>query len=214
MEDLGKPVFTTIEHLVGGVQPVVWVLALMSYQPDLLQRCKEVTQNFQTPAVILALAMLYPLGVFLDEVADALLRGWSARIRKRRFEKHGLGENAITAFGMLASDRSTFLRQYFDSSRSRIRLSRLTALNAGLALVAAVVARGCYQLPTGPAILAAAVMLTISLWSWWRFESLFAGRIAQEERRRRSEPGLVSPVRLDAAVGRVAPEAAGQSTPR
>ncbi len=54
---------------------------------------------FETVSALLALSLVYPLAIFVDNLADALFKRWSENIRDRRMQTENLegGSLVITA---------------------------------------------------------------------------------------------------------------------
>ena len=79
-----------------------------------------------SPIVVISLApIVYPVGLFIDEVADFLSEPGKKKIKK----DEGISDNSLNGFKLLFLTKDEWLRKYFDYVRIRIRLSRSTALN-------------------------------------------------------------------------------------
>jgi len=73
---------------------------------------------------VLALPVVYPLGMFVDNLADFLLDGWRKEIRNKY-----LRNPSANVSDLLMRAKDDKLAEYFEYLRIRIRISRSTALN-------------------------------------------------------------------------------------
>lgn len=85
-------------------------------------------------AVILATFLLiaYPFGIIFDRLADSLFVRWDNRIRQKFFSDVNLPFR--TMLFEMGKDNDN-LHEYFEYSRSRIRITRAASLNFGLTTV-------------------------------------------------------------------------------
>lgn len=113
-----------VEHLAIGIQATIWILLFLFsfWSYDWLF---SLATYHQILSLIPALALAYPLGIFIDELSDWLFKCWSKRIRIQH-----LPENERTTFGLLIILKDNSTSQYFQYLRGRIRMSRSTAVNA------------------------------------------------------------------------------------
>jgi hypothetical protein len=112
-----------VEHLLSGVQAMVWftLLTLSIFGFDWIN--PEKFKGFETAISFASLALIYPLGVFMDNLSDTLL---AKRIKKLKL-KHI--KNEKLNIGNVLDKASGPLSEYFTYTRMRIRVSRVTFLN-------------------------------------------------------------------------------------
>ncbi len=122
-----------VEHLLSGVQAMVWftLLTLSIFGFEWIN--PEKFKGFETALSIASLAIIYPLGVFMDNLSDTIL---SKRI-KRLKAKHIKNEKLNV--GYVLDKASGPLSEYFTYTRMRIRVSRVTFLNFILITITLVV---------------------------------------------------------------------------
>ena len=113
-----------IEHLIAGIQAAIWlVLSILIFQGfDWIK--PEYFKDTDKYFIVLAVAVVYPLGVFIDEVADRLFRKKGDAMRKR------IMKNIEVTVGLvLERSKSDSLNQYFNYVKMRIRICRVSCLN-------------------------------------------------------------------------------------
>lgn len=112
-----------IEHLVIGFQALTWMalslLALFGYH--WIDREWFVSE---TVAIILSLLIVYPLGIFVDEIADRCFMPLTKRLRQD--QKIAEKDTVFRLLILLNNDSTT---QYFQYLRSRIRVARSSTIN-------------------------------------------------------------------------------------
>jgi hypothetical protein len=122
-----KPMSTTsvfIEHLIAGIQATIWfVLSILIFQgfdwikPEYL---KDTDKYF----ILMGFAVVYPLGVFIDEGADRIFRKKGNAIKKQVLQ------DIETTVGLvLERSKSDSLTQYFNYVKMRIRICRVSCIN-------------------------------------------------------------------------------------
>ncbi|MBT8363809.1 MAG: hypothetical protein KJP23_03825 [Deltaproteobacteria bacterium] len=129
-----------VEHLISGLQACIWifliVLMLFGYNWINLDRVKA----FSTLLTMLTIAILYPIGIFIDDIADFIFGHWSKQIRSARFQKEDIeiDDDKTTAFQLLQDTKDDFLKSYFSYVRMRIRIARSASFNFAVCTVAVV----------------------------------------------------------------------------
>jgi len=123
-----------IELLITGIQATIWlillILCLLGFEwinPDRLK-------GFEILLAVVLLPIVYPAGVFIDNLADSLFRPWELKIR----EAYNL-KKTQTALTLLMRTKDQSLASHFTYIRSRIRISRSSALNFALMTIASMV---------------------------------------------------------------------------
>jgi hypothetical protein len=123
-----------IEHLIIGLQAAIWLslLILTAFGWNWINL--SVLKDFTTILTFVGLAIVYPIGIFVDELADFALRPWMKGIRKRRFQLEGFepGDLDLATINLSQKTDDEFLKSYFNYVRMRVRVSRSTALNLAL----------------------------------------------------------------------------------
>lgn len=61
------------EHLLGGIQAIIWVSLIILSALGIEWIDFENIKNFNYAFSLVALAFVYPLGVFMDNLSDKLL---------------------------------------------------------------------------------------------------------------------------------------------
>lgn len=128
-----------IEHLITGLQAAIWLslLVLTAFGWNWINL--TVLKDFTTILTFVGLATVYPIGIFVDELADFVFKPWMKQIRKKRFRLEGFDPDDLdlTTMNLLQKTDDEFLKTYFNYIRMRIRVSRSTALNLALITITA-----------------------------------------------------------------------------
>jgi hypothetical protein len=165
---------------IVGVQTGAWIVLLALSFTNL--QWKDLAEaNKIGPLLLVAVAILYPAGIVVDEIADWLSRPQVERIKRKVRRKRGLTFDP-EVFGLLLRAKDPFAKQYFEYLRARIRLCRSTALNSFMTAVAAVFFIIFRSRPSwfGPTVLALGVPATVSAaFAWIRVSETFAKKAAQ-----------------------------------
>jgi hypothetical protein len=120
-----------IELLITGIQAAIWlilfILCLLGFDWINPERLK----GFELLLAVILLPIVYPIGVFIDNLADSLFRPWEMKIR----EAYNL-KKTQTALTLLMQTKDQSLASHFTYIRSRIRISRSSAFNFALMTIA------------------------------------------------------------------------------
>ena len=173
------------EHLISGLQAAIWiflvVLTIFGSEWINLDQIK----TFSTLLTMLSIAFLYPIGIFIDDVADFLFGHWSKRIRSARFQKEDIkiDDDKATAFQLLQETKGDFLKSYFSYVRMRIRIARSASFNF-MACTVSVVAFTVFRITYTWEILIVeliigCVVTSLAIWAWYRVSDTFAKQIAR-----------------------------------
>jgi hypothetical protein len=123
-----------IELLITGVQAAIWlallILCLLGFDWINPERLK----GFEVALAVVLLPIVYPAGVFIDNLADRLFRPWELKIR----EAYNL-KKTQSALKLLMQTKDQSLASHFAYIRSRIRISRSSTFNFALMTIASVV---------------------------------------------------------------------------
>lgn len=123
-----------IEHLISGLQAALWIILLMLVVFGYSWVPWEQLKSIPAEVTITAFAVIYPIGIFFDEVADRVFHLWTDKVRQSRLQREELSpeDEDITAMYLLQRTNDEFLKSYFNYIRMRIRISRCAAFNFGL----------------------------------------------------------------------------------
>ncbi len=121
-----------VEHLIVGSQTVVAIVFLLAslhgYEWLLLP-----APAYQLLTLVFSLLIAYPLGIFIDELADRAFQQYTRSIRKKYDHRE-----ERKAFELLIRLKEKSTTQYFHYLRSRIRIARSSVLNFLLLTIASV----------------------------------------------------------------------------
>ena len=123
------------ELLIIGLQASLWLflLALLSFGVNWLQSLKAIgLADWQTVIVVVALSIVYVIGIIVDRLADLVFSSWDKRIRDSIIPKAPV-PIAVMRF-QLGKDNE-YLNRQFEYTRTRMRISRASILNFALSTV-------------------------------------------------------------------------------
>jgi hypothetical protein len=122
-----------IEHLISGIQAAIWLaLTILIFQGfDWIK--PEYFKDADKYFLVLGIAVVYPLGVFIDEIADRLFRPKGDAIKKRILEGMEISVGLV-----LERSKSDSLTQYFNYVKMRIRICRVSCFNFILITISAI----------------------------------------------------------------------------
>ena len=121
------------ELLIIGLQAAVWIFILLLnvFGIGWVQMLQAGNlANWQTAILIVLLSVFYVIGVIIDRAADALFSGWERKLSRIRFPGPPL---PIVVLRFELARGNEHLNHQFEYNRSRMRISRASALNFGLA---------------------------------------------------------------------------------
>ncbi len=151
---------------------------ILGADPKLLGSVKD----WDAVLAVLLLPIVYPVGIFIDNLADDLLRPIGRRIRKR----FTLDETP-SVMKLLAKTKDDFLSRYFDYVRTRIRISRSSALNFTLITFFGELFLWIRWRPTfgatqgewmGMVGLLGGILTALAVFSWYRITVTFSKKLA------------------------------------
>jgi hypothetical protein len=119
-----------VDLLIIGIQVAVWLLLLFLSLFGIHWIDLDKVKGWEATIGVLLLPLVYPVGVFVDHLADSLLTRWRERIRA----KHLKGEPR-TVMDLLMPAKDDKLSAYYDYLRIRIRISRSSAFNFAMIAV-------------------------------------------------------------------------------
>lgn len=172
-----------IEHLITGLQAAIWlsllILAAFGWNWINLSLLKDFTTIF----TFVGLATVYPIGIFVDELADYAFKPWMKRIRKQRFRLEGFdpGDLDLTTMNLLQRTDDEFLKSYFNYIRMRIRVSRSTAINLALITITSLIFTVArfrhsqeFALIIFIEVFVGILLTALSIWVWCEVSDTFA----------------------------------------
>jgi len=177
-----------IEHLITGLQAGLWMSLLFFSCPYLERVGFDRIKGFEAFATLLAISLLYPIGVFIDNFADHWLDELSKDIRDKQMQAKGIEDPDITAMRVLMEVKDEFLKSYMNYIRTRVRISRSSVINFALITIASIVftiskLNGvskfwlslliCGELAFGTG------MTYFAFWSWRKISETFTKQVAR-----------------------------------
>ncbi len=115
-----------IEHLISGVQGLVWLvlLVMIFVGTDIL--VYVALKDYEAIVLTLLVSIVYPWGIIIDNVADHLLKARAKAIRASI-----PGGSQSTRY-LLTQLKDESMNEYVNYLRTRIRVSRSSAFNFGM----------------------------------------------------------------------------------
>jgi hypothetical protein len=169
------------ELLIIGLQASVWifVLTLVIFGVNWLQALATVgLADWQTVIVVIALSIIYVIGIIIDRLADLAFTAWDKKMRNRFFP------NAPFPIGVMRfqlGKDNEYLNRQFEYTRSRMRISRASIINFALTTIFG--AWLVFQLPFSNSaektkfmavVMGSGILLTVSaLYSWHRLTQTY-----------------------------------------
>ena len=122
-----------VEHIISGILSLVWIIAIVLCVVGIDPKMIEVTQRYWGLLAVVTTAIAYPIGIFVDTVADKILHRRDNRIK----EKYGLtpDQNLMNFFQKTTTNTSNTIH-YFTYNRSKTRVARSSFLNFALIAIA------------------------------------------------------------------------------
>lgn len=117
------------ELIIIGVQAILWIflLLLTIFGLDWLNILKNLNlSDWQTTIVIVALSLVYMIGIIVDRIADLLFAGWDKKLRDKICPKPPM---AIAVMRFELGKDNEYLNRQFEYTRSRMRISRSSVVN-------------------------------------------------------------------------------------
>lgn len=176
-----------IEHLITGLQSFIW-LSLLTFSITGYNWFRfDLFKGFELFISFIALAIIYPIGIFVDNIADDLFKKWSKKIRDKIMSKEKVEYESLTVMKILYHSNDEFLKNYLGYIRTRIRISRSTALNFLIITILSVLftiirlnnlrATQFLELIIIETFIGVLIVI-ISIISWYRITQVFAKQIA------------------------------------
>lgn len=119
-----------VDLLIIGIQVAVWLVLLILCVFGYRWIDVDILRGWEAPLGLTLLGVVYPIGIFVDNLADALLGRWRDAIRDKYVTEPS--QNVMT---LLMTARDDRLAAYYEHLRVRIRISRSSAFNFGMIAV-------------------------------------------------------------------------------
>jgi hypothetical protein len=196
-----------IEHLITGVQATIWIglIVLSCFGTDWLRL--DGVKDFETVGAFLAVSLVYPLGIFVDNLADTLFKRWNDSIREQIMRAEQLEGGSLMVMEIIKNVDDEYLKAYIGYIRTRIRISRSTTFNFALITLCAVVftAIRLHNLPKphffrllGFEIVAGTMLTVLALLSWRSITATFCKKVIQTSKMLESR--LVNAIKESQAI--------------
>lgn len=184
-----------LEHLISGIQGIVWItlVGLSILGLDVLSY--KLIGVYENLVLALLVALVYPLGIIIDNISDELLKSSEDAIRSRV-----PGGNQSMRY-LLTYHKDLNMEEFFDYIRMRIRICRSTFFNLfciTISLVVFTIVRwnslelkaSMGQVLTTELVIGLSLVL-MAYYSWYLLTISFAKKIAK----RYEEIGKAKPVK-------------------
>ena len=114
-----------IDFLITGLQTSLWVimLALAAFGINWIDLARF--NGNEAIILFLILPLVYPLGMFIDNITDTLLKGWNQKIRNK-----SISDQNLSIFDVIIRSKDNAASSHFTSLRSRIRIARSSFANS------------------------------------------------------------------------------------
>jgi hypothetical protein len=114
-----------VEHIISGILSLLWILLVIfcitGIDPTLLPVIKELWGLF----AVVTTAIAYPIGIFVDTIADKLLEKWNQKIKA----SHGLPADFSLLIFLHENKDDNNLLSYFTYNRFKTRVARSSFIN-------------------------------------------------------------------------------------
>lgn len=185
-----------LEHLISGMQAAIWLFLLVMLAFGYAWLDWNVVKEIPSEWVIALLAIIYPVGMFVDEVADKLFYAWGESIRDRIKKSTNLSaedqQKVRVGFLLQQAKDDDFLKAHFSYIRTRIRIARAAALNF-LLITLTLAALLIFRFSPNAEILSLVMgfggfLMGLAIFAWYRFTRSFTQRIIDVLRDMREIP--------------------------
>lgn len=123
------------ELIIIGVEAILWIFLLMLtiFGLDWLKVIGNTSiSDWQTVIVIVALSIVYVIGIIVDRIADLLFAGWDKKLRDKIIPNPFMG---IAVMRFELGKDNEYLNRQFEYTRSRMRISRSSVVNFALSIL-------------------------------------------------------------------------------
>lgn len=123
------------ELLIIGLQASLWLflVAILAFGTKWLQVAKDIgLADWETLIVVIALSLVYTIGIIIDRFADRIFK---TRDRKIRLQVLKNVEMPTVVIRFRLAKNNEYLNRQFEYTRSRMRISRASVFNFVMLLV-------------------------------------------------------------------------------
>ena len=175
-----------IEHLISGIQAAIWLLLLTVLLFGDSWVSWATIKDIPTELIIAFIAIVYPIGIFIDEIADRLLNPFVEIIRTHIFNKEDIPNDkrhkVRVSYILPYSKEDDSLRLYFNYVRTRIRIARASIINFSLItifLILFLIVHSSNDIFLLIMVFCLGTLITlIAIFSWYSFTKTFVQRTA------------------------------------
>ena len=119
-----------VEHIISGILSLLWILVLVFTFTGLDLSIFPVIKVFWALFAIVITAIAYPIGIFIDALADKMLDSWNNKIKaKNNLPDHF---SMIMLINKMNDDN---VRSYFTYNRFKLRVARSSFVNFSMIAV-------------------------------------------------------------------------------
>ncbi len=170
-----------IEHLISGALTLLAILFGVAATGIIQLTDVRTILELESFSAILGIAFAYPLGIFIDNVADKILESPDSKMRN----KSGLKKGATARLMMISKGSS--LANFMNYRRTRIRIARSSAVNFAfltLCVVTFLIARrseigSITNMTVGVVLIGGLALTLFALYSWYEISRNYHDRTAE-----------------------------------
>ena len=119
-----------VEHIISGILSLLWILVLVFTFTGLDLSIFPVIKDYRALFAIVVTAIAYPIGIFIDTLADKILDSWNKKIKaKNNLPDHF---SMIMLINKMNDDN---VRSYFSYNRFKLRVARSSFVNFSMIAV-------------------------------------------------------------------------------
>lgn len=170
-----------IEHLITGIQSMIWIAFLSFSISGFDSAFLAFIEEQETLIMIFGVALVYPLGIFIDNLSDFSLGWLNNRIKCKMYGEIDVKDLNVSKVLINSEDAS--LANFYAYIRMRIRVSRSSFINFLLILFfgGLFYFRFPTQLPFSSLQFKTLGFMTLILailafWSWYNITKGYHGR--------------------------------------
>lgn len=113
-----------VEHTISGILASLWILSILFCINGINLELIKSLNDYWALIAILGTAISYPLGMFVDTIADKLLD-----IKKDSLQSNMKNDDSLSVIGLLRKVKDDNVTSYFTYNRFKERVCRSSMLN-------------------------------------------------------------------------------------
>ena len=125
-----------IELIIIGFQTLIWILLLLFIQLEKHEIVSVIDRLSTESIFIIVICCGYFLGIIIDRLADLFFSKWNQRLKDKIIPNPSI--NIGTMRYIVVKD-NPHLNSFLDYTRSRMRISRATAINIPIIAICSVI---------------------------------------------------------------------------